>query len=133
MDESAVSADLTTSPRLTAFPATRLGTEYQLISARVAPASLTPIHVPRFGSEGQSMVRPPSSSRGGGGAAPRGCFWARFRRGACRLGRGKKGMGHLGVSGPTDTWRPGRGFRPPPPREPPVSSGASHYEAAVAV
>ena len=51
-------AALTTWPRLTVSPFTRLVMEYQLMSANVTPRSLSAIQVPPPGSEGESTVHP---------------------------------------------------------------------------
>src|SRR5258708_7732480 len=70
--------DLTTSPRLTGLHSTRLQTEYQLISAKATPVSLTEIHVPPPGSDGERTMRPPTSRLTGGNPAGRASFSSRF-------------------------------------------------------
>src|SRR6266704_3521002 len=69
--ESVTSDDFTISPRLTICPATRAGTEYQLISAKVVLASLIPIQVPPVGSEGKRVSRLSRRCCAGGRAATR--------------------------------------------------------------
>ena len=63
---------------MTGWPATQAGTAYQLMSARVAPESFTPIQAPPPGSEGNRASRLPSRCRAGSKAATRVRFSSRF-------------------------------------------------------
>jgi hypothetical protein len=70
--------ELMTPPRLTALPSTRAVMEYQLMSASVVPWSLTAIHVPPAGSEGEITARPFTFFFFGGRPVGRVSFSSRF-------------------------------------------------------
>jgi hypothetical protein len=69
---------LTTSPRLMASHLTLAGTEYQFIKAIHAPVSLSAIHVPPPGSDGESTARPFTVLFLGGKPLGRVSFSSRF-------------------------------------------------------
>jgi hypothetical protein len=69
---------LMTCPRLTGLLFTCARTEYQLMSANVTPESLSAIHVPPPGSDGESTVRPLMCFFDGGRPMARVNFSSRF-------------------------------------------------------
>jgi hypothetical protein len=76
--ESVALTLLTTLPRLMGLRLNLCGTEYQFIKAIHAPVSLSAIHVPPPGSDGESTARPFTIFFLGGKPVGRVSFSSRF-------------------------------------------------------